>query len=468
MARSRIALTSLLGIALLASPTFAQRIVGKGPQLIPEQTLNRVGLTRAWWSNGAINTQRDKLAFMVADETHLFLQATSGVITAFDAESGKFLWSRLIGYGDRSIYPVTTNDELLFALNGVRLYAVKKDTGDIVWQLGLPGMPATSASADDLRVYVGFIDGSLYAFDVKKTRELYSQNKLPQFSDAAVLWRYRTSKAVSSPAIPADGVVVFASRNGSLYTLTKDDRKLVFQFETDAALSAPIVRYRDTLLLASEDFNFYSLSLRNGKLGWQFTAGMVIRKKPILIGDEVYLFPHHGNMFKLSADTGEAFWSIPKIENFLAASTNRLYVADRNNNLLVLSRDHGQVLSKLPLGLFTMHFANENSDRIFVATESGLVMCLHETGREFPRFHIHPDRQPIVPEFGEEPAEAAEGAEEMEAPEGAEMEGDKPEAEMQDEAAKPESEAGETEKPEAEAEEKPDAVEAEAAEAPEE
>src|SRR5262249_22451535 len=146
------------------SPVWAQR-GGRGPQLIPEQTLNRYGLTRAWWSNGAINTQRDRLAFMVADETHLFLQATSGVVTAFNADTGKFLWSRLFGAADRSIYPVTTNDELLFVLNGVKLFAVKKDTGDIVWQLGMPGMPASSVAADDQRVYVGFSDGSLYAFD---------------------------------------------------------------------------------------------------------------------------------------------------------------------------------------------------------------------------------------------------------------------------------------------------------------
>src|SRR5262249_57404070 len=125
-------------------------------------------------------------------------------------------------------------------------------------------------------------------------------------------------------------------------------------------------------------------------------------KAPILIGDEVYLFPHHGNMFKLSAETGEPFWSVPRIEDFVAASTGRVYVTDRQNNLLILSRETGQVLATLPLGLFTAHFANERSDRIYLATESGLVMCLHEQGREFARFHIHPDRQPILPDIARE------------------------------------------------------------------
>jgi len=442
MSLARIALASFATLALLVSPAWAQR-VGRGSALIPEQTLNRYGLTRAWWSNGAVNTHRDRLAFVVADETHLFLQSTSGVVTAFNAESGKFLWSRLIGAADRSIYPISTNDDLAFVLNGIKLFAVKKDTGDIVWQLGIPGQPASSAAADDQQVYVGFLDGSLYAFDVKKTRELYGDNKLPQFSDAAVAWRYRTSKAVSSPAIPAGDIVVFASRNGSLYTVTKNDRRLVFQFETDAALSAPIVRYHNTLLLASEDYNFYSLNLRNGKPGWQFTAGTVIRKAPILIDDEVYLFPHHGNMFKLSAETGEIFWSVPRLEDFLAASTGRVYVADHFNNLAILSRENGQVLGTMPLGLFTRHFANDRSDRIYVATEAGLVMCLHEQGREFARFHVHPDRQPILPDIAPEGEQSGDGS--AAGSDDAEMEAEKPDADAED---KPEMEEGD--KPEAE------------------
>jgi outer membrane protein assembly factor BamB len=439
-------------VLLACGPALAQ-----GParsQLFTEGFLNRYGLTRSWWSHATINPQRDKLLYMVVDETHIFLQASSGAISAFDAETGKALWTKQIGPTDTSVFPATSNDELLFVVNGLRLYALNKDTGTTVWTLGMPGMPAASPSADTHRVYVGFIDGSLYAFDLKITRELFNQNKLPQFSESAVLWRYRTSKAVSIPAVPGENIVAFASRNGSLYSVTTDDRKLVFQFETDAPLTAPIVRYRNTLLLASEDYNFYSLNLRNGKPGWQFTAGAVIRKAPVLIDDEVYLFPERANMFKLSAATGEPQWSVPRMVDFLAASTNQVYVVDKHNNFTVLSRRDGQPLGMFPLGQFTKHLANDRSDRIYVATAAGLVICLHEQGREFARFHMHPDRQPILPEFAPEGA-GDEGA----AEDGAGMEGKDgmPDAEMPGhEGDKPEAEADDGEKPEAEDAEKPD------------
>ena len=225
---------------------------------------------------------------MVVDETHLFLQSTSGVVSAFDTDTGKYLWTKQIGANDRAIYPASSNDELLFVLNGLRLFAVDKNDGNIRWQLGMPGMPGCSAASDNQRVYVGFLDGSLYAFDLAMTQKLYSEGKLPQFSESCVLWRYRTSKQIAIPAIPEDNIVAFASRNGSLYSVTKETRKLIFQFETDAPLTAPIARYRDQLLLASQDFNFYSLNIKNGKMGWQYTAGVVIRKAPVLIGEEVF------------------------------------------------------------------------------------------------------------------------------------------------------------------------------------
>jgi outer membrane protein assembly factor BamB len=444
----RIAVLSLLAATSAASPAFAQS-PGRGSQLLSEGLLNRYGLTRSWWSHATINSQRDKLLYMVVDETHIFLQASSGVISAFHAETGKSLWTRQIGSTNEAVFPASSNDDMLFVVNGLRLYALNKNTGTTVWSLAMPGMAAASPTADAHRVYVGFIDGSLYAFDLKITRELFAQNKLPQFSDSTVLWRYRTSKSISIPAIPAEAenVVAFASRNGSLYSVTKDDRKLVFQFETDAPLTAPIVRYKNTLLLASEDFNFYSLNLRNGKPGWQFTAGAVIRKAPVLIDDEVYLFPERANMFKLSAATGEPKWSVPRMVDFLAASTNRVYVVDKHNNFTILTRDAGQPVGFFPLDQFTKHLANDRSDRIYLATAGGLLMCLHEQGREFARFHMHPDRQPILPEF------APEGAgEEGEAEEGAEMEGkgEMPDADMPGE--KPEAEDADKPAEEAEAE----------------
>lgn len=408
MSVTRIAVLFSLAVLGATAPLPAQTGAQRGAALPSESMLSRRGLTRRWWGHATINDNRDKLAFITADESFLFAQSSAGAVTAFDCETGKLLWDRSVGYRDRAVYRATFNDDYLFVINGLKLYAVRKLNGDIVWELTLPGQPSTSPVADEKRVYVGFLDGSQYAFDLEKIRDYYSQGLLPQYSDATVTWRYRTSHAITVPAVPVGEMVAFATKGGLLYCIGAVDHKLVFEFETDAPLTAPVIRFKNNLLLASEDSNFYSLNASNGKLDWEFTTGNVIHNAPVLIEDEVYLLPVRGRMFKLSAATGRELWTQPqtRIEAFLSASVQHLYVAGHGNMLRIISRATGEDVGEFPLDRFTRYVTNTRSDRIFLGTERGLLMCLHERGRDFPRFHLHPERQPLLPEFAAEGSDA--------------------------------------------------------------
>ncbi|MGQ0636367.1 MAG: outer membrane protein assembly factor BamB family protein [Planctomycetaceae bacterium] len=401
MSRVRVLFACVLGLLACAADLPA---VNGQTVMPPEPVLNRLGLTRGWWGHATIDRSRDKVKHITADETLLVMQSTSGGVTAFDAETGRHLWSRQLGPTDRVGLRPTISDELLLAINGLNLYGVDKRTGEILWEFNLPRQPTAQPVIDDQQMYIGCLDGSLYSIDLATIADLHQKGMLPQFEKEAITWRYRTSDAIVIPAVPLGSRLVFASTSGTLYSVATDNRRLIYQFEADAALSAPMVRYKNRLLLASEDTNFYSIEINNGHRNWEYTSGLVTRKAPVLIQDEVYLLPEHGSLTKLSAATGRPLWprSVPKVEAVLAVSSEKLYGADRQNNLMVLARDSGRMLGRLPLGAFTKHISNDRSDRIFVATESGLVMCLHELGRDFPRYHLHPERLPVLPEFAAE------------------------------------------------------------------
>ena len=99
-----------------------------------------------------------------------------------------------------------------------------------------------------------------------------------------------------------------------------------------------------------------------------------------------------------------------------------------------------------PIDRYTNHLANDRSDRIYIATPAGLVMCLHEQGREFASFHVHPDRQPIMPELAPEGATGA--GDTAEEPGDMEADGEKPEGDMPaDEGDKPDAEKSDEEMP---------------------
>lgn len=379
-----------------------------GPKLPTQRFLSRYGLERAWWGQATLNPARDTVLHFTADEENVYVQASSGVITAFDNETGKRLWATQLGRRDLASYPVTTNEEIALVAVGMQMYSLNKFTGELLWQLKLPTHPSTSPAMDDKNVYIGSLDGSVYAFSLRKINELYNENLLPQWSYESLVWRYKTAKEVTTPPISTGRVVEFASRDRSLYSVTADRREQIFQFETDAPISAPMVRSEDRLYMASEDFNFYCLNSENGTVLWEFVSGLPVRKAPVVIGQDVFLLPDRGGVYSLSKVTGKQKWWRPRGTEFIAATTKLVFLSDSLGNIVMVDRADGTPVGVLPMRDFTVRMSNDRTDRLFLATESGLVISIRDSSREFPLFHKHPERRPIVPEFADDskPAEA--------------------------------------------------------------
>lgn len=392
------------------SPAFADDV------LHTQRELSRVNLQRSWSGRAILNPRRDKVRHLVADEQVVFVQATSGVVTAFSAENGQRLWSLLVGLPDQESYPITTNDDIALYASGMHLYAINKFTGDVLWELLMPHHPSTMVTADDDYVYAGMVDGSVYSFDLRTIHKLYVENRLPQWTHLALRWRYQTPAEIISPPISTGRIVVFASLAGSVYAVGAEDNQLVFEFETDAPIRLPMGRNADSVFVASDDARVFCLDLQTGATQWAFTSGNPIRKPVRVVGRHVYLAPAAGGMYCISAASGLRLWHQRLATEFISATADSVYVSDGLGNLLMLDRENGVVLGSLPARSLSVRLANERTDRLFLSTEDGLVVALHETGREFPLYHMHPERRPLLPDMAPEttpdeaPAEAVEAA----------------------------------------------------------
>ena len=397
-------LAGLFGLLLVAGAAefAAAQPASLGPTLPPQRILNRYRLERAWWAQAVLNPSRDKLQYLTIDEQVVYVQATSGVVTAFDNETGERLWSHLVGLADQQTYPITSNESLALVVNGMYLFALDKFSGELRWQLKLPRFPSTRPSIDDRAVYIGSLDGRMYAFELRRIDELYQEHLLPQWTMHSLLWQYQTGGEITAPAVSSGRLVHFASRNGSLYAVTADRAQRIFQFETDGPVSAPIVQANGLLFLPSEDFKLYCLNAENGLVQWAFPTGLPIRKMPVVVGEDVFVVPDRGGLFCLQMRTGKERWWKPDGAEFLAATPERVFVSDRQHNIVIVDRQDGTELGALPLRRFEVYLSNDRTDRLYVATRSGLVVCIREQGREFPLYHKHPELRPILPEFAEQ------------------------------------------------------------------
>lgn len=401
----KLTLSLVLILGSCVTNAFAQS--GSTSSVPGPRVLSRYGMERSFWSHAVINPYRDTVRYMTIDETNLYIQSSGGIITAIDNETGQKRWALQLGRKDAPSYAATSNNEIVLVIAGITMYALDPLTGEVEWELLLRNQPSTSPTIDRYYVYFGTLDGSVYAYDLRKIRSLHEKNQLPQFTASAEHWRYKSAKEVTTPVVSDDNTINFASRDKSLYSLTALDRDLQFQFETDEEVSAPLGVSGRTIFLASEDFSLFAIDRVTGTVRWRFVTGLPIRQQPRIVGDNVYVLPARGGMYSLDRVSGRRQWWQPLITEFVGATRSLVFGSDKLNNLVVMSRVDGAVIGAIPLKDFTFRYANELTDRLYVATSRGLVICLRERGQEFPIYHRYPDRQPILPEFTPEDDPAA-------------------------------------------------------------
>jgi outer membrane protein assembly factor BamB len=370
-----------------------------GISLLSKRELVQYDLDRVWWGQATVDPQRDKIVHLTLDEINLYALSTAGIITAFNNETGKKLWATQLGRGNNISYPPVSNSKYVFITVGIKLYSIDRLSGEIDWELQLPGSASTSPTVDEDTVYVGTLSGRVYAWDLRKLKELSNESKLPSWRESAIRWTYQTGDKVTTPPVVTNRTLLFASQDGSLYSVTLNDRQLTFQFETDAPISASLAEDEKSVFLASEDQNLYCLNILNGIVRWRIRTSFPIRKPVTVLENEVYLSSKKKGLFQLSAETGQEQWWQPLASSFVSLSPNRLYATDEIGNLLVLSRTDGAVLSAVPLRKYRIKLMNERTDRIFCSSESGLIMCLRQSDLPFPIRFKHQDRYPILPEI---------------------------------------------------------------------
>lgn len=394
MTRLKTTLAALALLSVASSSAFAQ-----ARTLPKSRELARFGLERAWWSQATLDVGQDRVHHMVLDEQSLYVQSSGGIITAFDSETGQKRWAVQLGRHNLPSQACVSNDDKVLAIVGTTLYALDKIDGELIWKLSLPNSASTSPSVDRRRLYYGTLDGSVYAYDLKKIEELHNDNLLPQWTNVALLWRYKAAGEITTQAISDNLTLNFASRDNSLYALTAADRTLQWQFETDEAVSAPLGHSPGFVYLASEDFNVFCVRQDTGSVRWQFVAGLPIRKEVRVIGDNCYVFPHRGGVYCISKISGERRWKKPYMEDFVGATKNLVFFSDNLGQVSIHASSDGAPIGALKLQDFSVRYGNELTDRIYMATKSGLVICLREQNKEFPTYHMFPERQPILPEF---------------------------------------------------------------------
>lgn len=397
----------------LAAPQANAQSHPLSPILPTKSTLGRVGLTRMWWGSATMDAKRDKLLYLMLDDTYLFTHSSNGVMCCFDSETGRKLWATALGGQDEPAFQPASNSRYVMILSGSILFALKKETGDIAWQFPLGEGPTTPLVVDDRQVYFGTADGSVMAYDLDKLEENFTKRRKSEAAYRAFVFKYRIPARVLNTPVVQNNFVAFSGSGTHVTTyVLGQDRSLRYSFDTPAPLSCGLAAHENMLFVCSEDSQIYGLNMLTGGLRWQAVLGGQVKQTPRVLENDLFVAPEGVGLRRFDLRTGEEKWSSPAsdVMTFIGASRTRgsspghVYGIDEAGNLIQLNRETGVRTGRTVLDRFKVYVHNELTDRLYLASTTGIILALREKDRELPTYYKFPDRLPLMPEFAPEGA----------------------------------------------------------------
>jgi outer membrane protein assembly factor BamB len=343
---------------------------------------NVTGLTNYWTAlTGSLINSSPVVANGVA-----FVSSTDHELYAFDATTGKKLWTALntTAPSDRGSFiystPVVVNGVVYIGSTDHHLYALNARTGKILWTAATGDAIFSSAAVVNGKVYIGSDDHKLYAFNASGC------GGQPTCTS---LWTATTgSNIVSSPAV-VNGVVYAGSWDHKLYAFDANTGNTLWTARVSWKISSSPAVVNGLIYVGSEagDGLFYVYKASGcGQTTcqpiWVDAAGGWIDSSPAVANDMVYIGSHDNKLYAFKASgcgatlcsptwtqpTGGPIESAPAVANgviYVGSWDGKLYAFDAGTGAPLWSYQTGAKITASPTVVNGVVYISSNDHKLY-------------------------------------------------------------------------------------------------------
>ena len=125
----------------------------------------------------------------------------------------------------------------------------------------------------------------------------------------------------------------------------------------------------------------------------------------MVTGEDIYSINQSGYLTLLDPATGTPRWNtLTSGGRFVSVGDKKIYLRSWGNDLLIIDRGTGQMLADasatharagVNLREYGMSMLNRYDDRLYFATDAGMILCLKELGAIQPRLLRDPKALPF-------------------------------------------------------------------------
>lgn len=209
-----------------------------------------------------------------------------------------------------------------------------------------------------------------------------------------ILWQLQAQRRMEQTPLMYGEFLVVAGTDQSVFVCDKYAERynrIRHEYLADNKLSAPIGQYGPDLYLNVADGNAYWVNIENFRNSEipvkhvkRYLVGSAVDQKPVTTDDSVFLAGSQAGVTRLDRTTFEKVWTNTEVDRVLSVNPNVVYASDRRGNLVVLDRARGLKLASIDIRAFAVPVTNHRDDRMYLAANNGILLCLNDRGFRRP------------------------------------------------------------------------------------
>ena len=226
------------------------------------------------------------------------------------------------------------------------LYALRPDSGQVVWTAPLCCVNYSSVALKNGVVYIGdndFPRSYVRAFDATTGGALWATPLAGQF--------------ILSPPTVVHGRVFVGGGDHNVYALDASDGHILWSVPTGGEVNSSPAVHQGVVYVGSYDHLIYALDASTGDVIWTASTGDFVYSSPAIANGRVYVGSHDNYVYAFDARTGALDWKVLTGGDYGVWSSpsvahGRVYVGATlpDSSLYALDAETGNTLWKFTTG----------------------------------------------------------------------------------------------------------------------
>lgn len=371
------------------------------------------GLVREWIVQVPFDSAGWRLEHVVVGHDLVVAQSRDGGVAAIQSAAvdgeprpGSVLWSQRLGTPGGVDLPAGIGPDTVVVARDLDVYAIERDSGRVAWreQFGstadappavLGGWVYVPMSGQIMRIPVNPLRAPAVAPAAADATKGEAGRRGPRRDSAPAklapepLVRKSISSGgrVDGRVIGDETAIMWTTTSGGIVALervTNGWNRSDFELG-GSPVGATAIRGRSVFAAVGSDaatpptlarVDLRSTGVQRLRMGWWITLPDRADQGPVVSGDTVVVSLGPSGLAAYSAETGEPLWRSCVVGTIVAAGGGRAWVIDDMGRLSGIDLASGIAREWLALGCLTIPVVNTASDRLVLASPTGLVVSL--------------------------------------------------------------------------------------------